>query len=271
MTWIDLTILTIVLACATIGLVRGLVREVTSFFAVLLAIVVAGQMYPQGVEMVRLVAVKHQVPPIIGFAAAFVVIYVALAILAFLIRRYLVRPLRLQWADRAGGMLFGLAKGSLLVVSLSLVLVGVGLQQSLIGSRLLPSALIGGRVLVLVLPPSLRGHLLGKLDDLERWRRPVQAPRASWSPMGPNSVAGESTQRQHIPGFRERVGDALAGSQSCLSWLSHAAGPSQQTIKGTRIKSEIVDQHPLLAIRWAWLEHAGRLEEENLGDEALGV
>lgn len=182
MNWLDLIILAIVTACAAIGVFRGLVREVTSFLAVLLAILVAGRMYPEGMELVRLVAAKYQVPPIVGFAVAFVLIYTMLAILGFLVRRYLVYPLHLQWADRLGGLVFGLTKGVMLAVSLALVLVGAGLQQSIVSSRVLPYALMGGRVLVMALPPSLRAQLLSKLDALERFRRPRQSRQVSAGP-----------------------------------------------------------------------------------------
>jgi membrane protein required for colicin V production len=175
MNWLDVVILAVLGLTCVIGVIRGLVREATSLLAVILAVVVAGWMYPQGIQMVRLVSARYQAPPIVGFALAFVLIYLALTALGFLVRRFLIYPLHLRWLDKLGGLVLGLFKGLTLVTSLVLIVVGVGLSRPASKSALLPFTMAGARVLSQVLPAQLRQQLMRRLDEIERLRRPLTA------------------------------------------------------------------------------------------------
>ncbi len=177
MNWFDVVILVVVGLTSVIGIIRGLVREVTSLFAVILAVLVAGWMYPQGIHIVRLVSARYEVPAVVGFALAFVLIYLVLAFLGFVVRRFLVYPLHLRWLDRLGGLVFGFVKGLTLVMSLVLIVVGAGLKRPASESVFLPYTVIGARVLSRILPAPLREQLLEKLDELERLRKPRRVAR----------------------------------------------------------------------------------------------
>ena len=170
MNWLDVLILLILVVMSLIGVIRGLVREVTSFLAIILAVVLAGWMYPQGIQMVRLVSARYQVPPIVGFVIAFVFLSLLLTFLGKLVRRFLVYPLHLRWLDRLGGLVFGSAKGLTLVMSLVLIVAGLGLRQSAHDSMILPFAAVGARLLAHLLPAPLRDQLMEKLDELDRIR-----------------------------------------------------------------------------------------------------
>lgn len=173
MNWLDITILTILGLATAVGLFRGLVREATSLFTVAIAVAIAAWFYPQGLRMVRLISAQYEVPPAVGFAVAFGVLYLVLAILAFLVRRLVVHPLRLGWLDALGGAVFGVTKGLVLVLAVVIVVVGAGRHQTIRGSFLLPYTIEGARLLVKIMPEELERRLDQKLNDLQRQGAPM--------------------------------------------------------------------------------------------------
>ncbi len=190
MNWIDLVILIVVLLAAAVGALRGLIREVSSLVSVVLAFILAGWLYPQGLEMVSAVAANNKIPTPAGFAIVFAIFYLSLLLLGFLVRRILVRPLHLAWLDRLGGLVFGLAKGLALVLSLLLLCIATGAHQPVGESVLLPFAIFGAKTLVTILPEDLRKQLTENLERLERIQKPN--PKRQVNAFVPGTDAGLS-------------------------------------------------------------------------------
>lgn len=119
LTGVDYGIVGIVGLSGVVGLVRGLVREVFSLLAWAAAVWV-GLRYGGEVSAHLSTAIN---PPSVRFAAAFALLLAATlvvaGVLAFLLNK-LVQGAGLAGTDRLAGMVFGLARGALLVAVLVL-------------------------------------------------------------------------------------------------------------------------------------------------------
>jgi membrane protein required for colicin V production len=165
---LDMAILAILVLGTVVGVFRGLVREATSLFTVAIAVAIGAWLYPQGLAVVRSFAVKHEISPMVGFAVAFVALYVVLAILAFLLRRLLVHRLHLGWLDAIGGAVFGAAKALTVSMAIVVVLMGVGMHRMVRESTLFPYMIDGVRGLARLMPQELENQLNQKLDEIQR-------------------------------------------------------------------------------------------------------
>lgn len=117
----DGAIAAIVLISVVIGLVRGFVVEVMALVVWIAAVVLAMTFGP---EVSSWFGGSIELPSVrvaVGYVAVFVATLVAGAILVFLLRR-LVEGTGLTGTDRLLGMLFGLARGAIVVVVLVLLL-----------------------------------------------------------------------------------------------------------------------------------------------------
>lgn len=122
---LDIVIATVVLLSAVIGLVRGLIKEVLSLAAWVVAFIVAMYFSPfvalnlpasWGAESVRMV---------IAFACLFIATLIAAGILQWLIAK-LVETTGLTGTDRLLGFLFGSARGLLVAIVLLMILREIG-------------------------------------------------------------------------------------------------------------------------------------------------
>jgi len=117
----DLIVVVVVSFCLVRGLFRGLVREVSSIVGVLAGFYGAYTYHP----MVEFIFEKWVANPgyrkVLAFFILFCAILIGINILANLIR-YLLNIVFLGWVDRLCGMVFGGAKGLLIVSVLFIIL-----------------------------------------------------------------------------------------------------------------------------------------------------
>ena len=120
MTLFDLVVITIVGLSVLLSLIRGLVREVMALaawvVAFLAANVLAGEVMPWMADAIT----NEQLRLLAAFVTVFVVVLVAVSVLAILASK-LVKSAGLGLEDRLLGSVFGLARGMLVVMILVLL------------------------------------------------------------------------------------------------------------------------------------------------------
>lgn len=115
MTWVDLVVLAVLAVSALLAFMRGLVREVLGIGAWVAAVVFA----IEGLPYVRPTALRWLEDPVWVDPVAFVVLFLAALIVLSLIARaigHTVRGSALGGLDRTLGLVFGLARGAVLVM-----------------------------------------------------------------------------------------------------------------------------------------------------------
>lgn len=117
----DLVIAAIVAISVVIGLVRGFVVEVLSLLVWIAAVVLAMALGPQVSEWFGGSIELPSLRVALGYASVFIAVLVAGAIVVYLMRK-LVQGTGLSGTDRMLGMLFGFARGAVVVVVLVLLL-----------------------------------------------------------------------------------------------------------------------------------------------------
>ena len=175
MNWVDLVVLGIVALSGLAGLVRGLVREVLSAGAWVLALLVAS---PRGLFPVVAPAVHARIAdPNVADGVAFLVVFVPALILLWVVARVasgFVQRSAVGGLDRTLGLVFGLGRGAVLVMA-AYILAGlvVPVEQwppPVLQARLLPLAWQGAAWAVAKLPPWYRPMVSPPPDE--------EAPRA---------------------------------------------------------------------------------------------
>ncbi|MCR4402836.1 MAG: CvpA family protein [Firmicutes bacterium] len=122
MDWLSLLILVFVGLMGVAGLRQGLVRQVLGLAGLVAAVILAFQYYEEvGTFLLDYFVLSRAVANILGFAAICVGVGITVAIVEWIWGR-LVRYTPVSWLDAAGGALFGLVKGAVLVAVAVLVL-----------------------------------------------------------------------------------------------------------------------------------------------------
>jgi membrane protein required for colicin V production len=121
MNWVDAVMLGIVALSALAGFLRGFARELLGVAAWIIAAVLAGRLYGAALPLARRWIEDGLIADVVCFAVVFVLILIALSVLANLMSR-LVRLSLLGGIDRILGFGFGLVRGAALLVLAYLVL-----------------------------------------------------------------------------------------------------------------------------------------------------
>jgi len=114
MNWIDTAVIAVIFLSALVGLARGLIREVLSL-AVWLAAVGVGYLYHKPVAEAL---TPYIAQPGVRLGVAFIVLVLLVLILGALLGALLsalIHKTGLSWLDRALGLVFGGARGVVLV------------------------------------------------------------------------------------------------------------------------------------------------------------
>lgn len=157
----DWVLLGVMLASMLVGLWRGLVYEVLSLAGWLVAFVMAQWLAVDAAAFLPFLQnAAIQVQYAVGFAAVFIATLFAAGLLSWLVKK-LVETVGLRPVDRALGGIFGLARGAVLLLALTVVLQLLGMTseawwQNAVGPTWLDTTLKG---LKPMLPPALLDFL----------------------------------------------------------------------------------------------------------------
>jgi membrane protein required for colicin V production len=154
MNWLDVVIVIVIAWFTFAAFGAGIIREVITVIASVLAVLAAGFYYDDLAENVLLFIDDD----VAANVAAFGVLFGSVALggqLAALLLKQMVSLLRLGWLDHLAGAAFGFLKG-LILVEMFLILFTtfpyLGLDATIRGSAIAPLFLDGGPVLLKLLP-----------------------------------------------------------------------------------------------------------------------
>ncbi len=169
MNLVDLGVLAILAVSALLGLSRGLVREMLGLGAWILAGYGAFRFGPQAIPMARQAIGNPDVADPAAYIVVFVIMLIVLSLLANLVGR-MVRVSALGGLDRTLGLVFGLARGALVLVAAYIPL------ALMLPPEKWPDAMLRARSLPLVYDGAV--WVAGQLPEQYR-------PRVAPPPAGP--------------------------------------------------------------------------------------
>jgi len=162
MTWVDLAVFGILGVSGLLALVRGLVREVLGIGAWVGAIAagIAGVPLMRGLVRNWLQAPEWVDP--VSFLVVFIIVLIILMLIARAIGS-MVRGSALGGVDRTLGLLFGLARGAVIII-IAYILAGMVFPidrwpDAVLGARTLPAAYEGARWVREQLPEDYRPRI----------------------------------------------------------------------------------------------------------------
>jgi membrane protein required for colicin V production len=170
MSTLDIIFLVLIGASVIYSLIRGLVREIFSFLAVILGFFTASWGSAAMATWLRRWIEHETLAQILGFAILFVLVAFCISLLGKVLSR-LLKKMDLGWADRIGGAAFGFLKATLLVAIILLVLTAFLPPKSrlLSDSQVSPIALNIARGLSFLVPENLRTLYAGKEKELKKY------------------------------------------------------------------------------------------------------
>lgn len=123
MNWVDFAILGVVALSAIIGVIRGFVRETVSLVVWIAAFWAALHFGPDLAAAMSGMIQTTSVRMVTAFVVLFLIVFIAGSLINFFLSNA-VKRIGLGGADRALGVLFGVARGAL-VIALVLIVVGL--------------------------------------------------------------------------------------------------------------------------------------------------
>lgn len=162
MTWTDAVMLAIIAISGLLAMVRGLVREILGIGAWIGAALAGLTFYPHVEPLLDGIVNNPKLIVPVAFAIVFLVVLVILLVISAWIGS-MVRDSVLSGLDRSLGLVFGLARGAVIVcllyVGLSMLLQPAEWPAGLVNARLLPYAESGAVWIVGFLPPAYQPHV----------------------------------------------------------------------------------------------------------------
>jgi len=167
---LDIVFLILIAASVLYSLIRGLVREIFSFLAIILGFLGASRGYTTVALWLTNWVENQTLAHIISFAALFLLIALIIGFLGRGLSR-LVKKGDLRWADRLGGAAFGLLKAILLIAIILLILTAFLPPKSklLSESKVSPYALAIAKGLSLLVPENLQVLYAEKEKELKKY------------------------------------------------------------------------------------------------------
>jgi membrane protein required for colicin V production len=158
--WVDWVFVAILGVSVVVGLWRGLVLEVLSLLGWVAAYVAAQWLGPEVAPQLPVGRAGSALNHAAGFVLVFVVVLVAWALLARLLR-FVIHATPLGAVDRVLGATFGLARALVVMLAITTVVLLTSLAQSQAWRESRGGAWLGGtlREIKPVLPPGIARHL----------------------------------------------------------------------------------------------------------------
>lgn len=121
MTWLDWTLLAVLLVSALVGLWRGLVYEVLSVAGWVLAFVLAQTWAEPVGRLLPMDGAAEPLPLAAGFALVFIAVAFTAGLLSWLVKK-LVAAVGLRPVDRLLGGVFGVLRGLVILLGVAVVM-----------------------------------------------------------------------------------------------------------------------------------------------------
>jgi len=119
MNWLDIVILVAIALATVAGLGIGIIRAALSLIGLVVGVVLAGHYYIPFSHLLSFV-LQPGVAKVVAFVIILVAVMAAVVWLAILLRRA-TKAVKLGWADRFGGAVFGLVLGAIFCGALSAI------------------------------------------------------------------------------------------------------------------------------------------------------
>jgi len=160
--WVDVLVVAIVALSGMMGFLRGLVREVLGLVAWVGALFVATTFLGQAEGALRRVIANPDIADPVAFGALFLAVLIVLSLVARAVGGA-IRGSVLGGLDRTLGLVFGLARGAVLLMAAYVIggmLVPVDRwPEMVLEARTLPSIYFGSAWAAERIPPKYRPHL----------------------------------------------------------------------------------------------------------------
>jgi membrane protein required for colicin V production len=155
-TLLDFAIAGIILVSTGFALTKGLMREVTSFIALLGGFILAVLYYRVPAAWFSGIFRTESIARLVGFLLIFLGCLIAGAIVSFIINKF-IKAASLEWIDRLLGGIFGFLRGWAVASIIVLALVAFPVHEELlVKSVLAPYVLAGARGAALMVPQELK-------------------------------------------------------------------------------------------------------------------
>jgi len=169
----DIAIIVIVAFCSIRGLFRGLIGEISGIIGVVAGFYGAYTYYllitPFAEPWIQNTGIRN----LVAFFFLFCVILIFVSLVSVLIRKFL-NLVFLGWVDRTFGLVFGAAKG-LLIVSVFFIMITTFLPK---GSGILTDSTLSfhvakvSKTMTLFVPKNTKGDFLKHLEGIQKiWRQ----------------------------------------------------------------------------------------------------
>ncbi|MCG8563936.1 MAG: CvpA family protein [Desulfobacterales bacterium] len=165
----DLFVIIVVAFCLIRGFSRGLIKEVSGIIGVIAAFYGANTYYPLLLPQVGQWIETPATQKLVSFFLLFCGILLVVGLAASLIRK-LLQLVFMGWVDRGFGLLFGLAKG-VLIVTVIFILITTFLPrgaQYLANSRTTPYLTQSSDALIVFASKNMRGDFLNRIKGMKK-------------------------------------------------------------------------------------------------------
>ena len=170
---VDIGIAVVIAFCVIRGFFRGFIKEIFSLIGALAGFYIACIYYPDAAKLLIKWAPSLPYENIISFVLIFIGILILISLLGVGIK-YLLNIVFLGWVDRVCGILFGAAKGVLIVSMVLLVLTAfVPEFDSMIkSSKLAPEVTRFSEQMIRAVPPGVKRQFIDKIEVFKKeWEK----------------------------------------------------------------------------------------------------